>query len=314
MDDTSGAAVTVRGLRCSYGPYEAVRGIDLDARLGELLAIVGTNGAGKTTVLETLEGRRAPATGTVRVLGHDPHRHRRRVAARVGVVQQDAALPDELTPAEFLTLWRRMTGGRSHRPVAESLARVGLDQRRAVRIHRLSGGERRRLDLAVALSSDPELLFLDERTTGLDPESRAGAWELVRELLQRGTTVVLTTHYLEEAEVLADRLAILHEGRIEVSGTLDEVLGARESRIRCELARDVCAPRTGFAGRVAVTPDRGTQRLEIRTRDLTGDLGRLLAWSEQHAAGLRRLRASEPSLAEVFHDVCATTAPEEAAR
>ncbi len=311
----SDLALDVRGLHCAYGHYEAVRGIDLWAHPGELLAVLGTNGAGKTTVLETLEGGRAPNGGSVRVLGLDPYRQRRRLAARVGVMLQDTALPDELTPTEFVQLWRNLAGGReARRPVDDSLVRVGLAQRRDVRIGRLSGGERRRLDLAVALSTDPELLFLDEPTTGLDPEARADAWDLVRDLLRRGKTIVLTTHYLEEAQALADRLAILHEGRVEVAGTLDEVLAARESRIRCELAHGATPPRDEFVGRATVTPDGGAQRLEIRTSDLARDLSTLLAWSETYETPVRRLQTSEPTLAEVFHDVRAMTTPEEAPR
>lgn len=307
-------AVQAHGLRCAYGRFEAVGGIDLAARRGELLAVLGTNGAGKTTALDALEGRRLPDGGRVRVLGLDPHRQRRRLAARIGVVLQESALPDELTPAEFLALWRRMASGaeRARLSVDEQLARVGLAGRRDVRIGRLSGGERRRLDLAVALSTGPELLFLDEPTAGLDPESRADSWALIRELLRGGTTIVLTTHYLEEAEALADRLVILHQGHVEVAGTLDEVLAARESRIRCDLDAHVSPPGEQLAGRVRVSPHRGVQRVEVRTRDLTGDLRTLLAWSQAHGVALRRLHASEPSLAEVFADIRATTSPEEA--
>ncbi|QBI18495.1 ABC transporter ATP-binding protein [Egibacter rhizosphaerae] len=305
-------AVTATGLRCAYGDYEAVRGIDLTAYRGELLAVLGTNGAGKTTTLEALEGRRAPDGGGVRVLGMDPRRQRRRLAARIGVVLQESALPDELTPAEFLALWHKMTGAGklAHRPVDEQLARVDLMHRRDVRIGRLSGGERRRLDLATALSADPELLFLDEPTAGLDPESRAGTWELLRDLLRTGTTAVLTTHYLEEAEALADRLAILHDGRIAVAGALDEVLAARDARIRCDLdpgAPSLPQPLTGHA---TVTPQRDGHHIEIRTRDLADDLATLLGWSQTHAVALRHLHASEPTLAEVFHDVAGTTREE----
>jgi ABC-2 type transport system ATP-binding protein len=303
----------VHGLRRAYGAYEAVRGIDLTAYRGELFAVLGTNGAGKTTVLDTLEGRHAPDGGSVTVLGLDPHSRRRRLAARIGVMLQDTALPDELTPAEMLRLWASLArGGNPHLPIDDNLARVGLTHRRDVRIGRLSGGERRRLDLAVALATDPELVFLDEPTGGLDPESRADTWELIRDLLRRGTTVVLTTHYLEEAEALADRLAILHHGRVEVAGTLDEVLAARESRIRCEFPRDATPPRDELVGQATVTHDRSVQRLEVRTADHARDLRTLLAWAEHHDVAIERLHASEPSLAEVFHDVRATTTREEA--
>ena len=240
--DTSGAraelAVEVEGLRCRYGDFEAVRGIDLRAWPGQLLAVLGTNGAGKTTTMEVLEGRRRADGGRVRVLGRDPHDDRRSLAAHVGVVFQESALPDQLTPREFLRLWHRVAGNgkTTHRPVDAQLDRVDLTHRRDVRIGALSGGERRRLDLAIALSADPQLLFLDEPTAGLDPESRADSWRLLRGLLRMGTTVVLTTHHLEEAEALADHLAILHQGRIVVDGSRDQVLGPDDGTDRRSLA------------------------------------------------------------------------------
>ncbi len=309
----SDPAVEVQQLRCSYGDFEAVRGIDLHASPGELLAVLGTNGAGKTTTLEVLQGRRPADAGQVRVLGLDPARQRRALAARAGVVLQGSALPDELTPAEFLLLWQQMAGGGelTHRPVNEQLARVDLTHRRDVRIGRLSGGERRRLDLATALSVDPELLFLDEPTAGLDPESRADTWALIRQLLHTGTTVVLTTHYLEEADALADRLAIMHEGQVVVAGVLDEVLAARDAGIRFTLDNDAALPSERLIGQACVTRQRDSQHVEVRTPDLADDLRRLLAWSQTGGMDLQRLHASEPTLAEVFHDVRGTTAAEE---
>lgn len=298
-------AVEVRGLRCRYGDFEAIRGIDLHAAQGELLAVLGTNGAGKTTTLEALQGRRPADAGTVRVLGLDPARQRRVLAARAGVVLQQAALPGELTPFEFLQLWHRMAGGGKlpHRPADEQLARVDLTHRRNVRISHLSGGEQRRLDLAIALSADPELLFLDEPTAGLDPESRAGTWTLIRELLRTGTTVVLTTHYLEEADALADRLAIMHEGDVVIAGTLDEVLAARKARIRFTMDRVASPPTEQLTGQITVTPERDHRRVDVRTANLADDLRTLLAWSQTEDIALQRLHASEPTLAEVFHDV-----------
>lgn len=310
-----GLAVDVRNLRCNYGSFEAVRGIDLRADEGELLAVLGTNGAGKTTALDALQGRRPADGGAIRIFGLDPHEQRRRLAARAGVMLQDHALPTELTPVEVLRLWSKLDGGAGHhRPIDDSLAQVGLTHRRDVRIGRLSGGERRRLDLAVALSSDPELLFLDEPTAGLDPESRLDAWDLLRDVRRRGCTAVLTTHYLEEAEALADRLVILHEGRAVVSGPRDEILAARDARIRCQLPRDVIPPRDDLTGEMTSTPDRSHQRLEIRTPELEADLRRLLMWAHDRGTPLSRLHASEPTLAEIFHDIRQTTTAEEAAQ
>ncbi|GAA5107947.1 hypothetical protein GCM10025762_13170 [Haloechinothrix salitolerans] len=228
MTTTHSPAVHVRGLRYDYGSFEALRGVDIDVHSGELFVLLGTNGAGKTTTLDVLEGRCQPGGGSVRVLGMDPWRQRRDVTARVGIVLQESALPQELTPLEFLRLWNRLTDAAStHIPSDDNLACVGLAHRRDVRIGRLSGGERRRLDLATALATDPELLVLDEPTSGLDPETRTDTWDLLRDFLRRGTSILLTTHYLEEAATLADRLAILHRGRVAVSGPLDEVLAAR---------------------------------------------------------------------------------------
>lgn len=301
----SNSVISVRDLSVRYGDLEAVRGIDLDAYPGELLAVLGTNGAGKTTTLEVLQGARAASAGSVRVLGLEPHQERRRLAQRLGVMFQGNAVPDELTPKEMLAVWHRLKDEKDA-SVAASLDRVGLTHRSDVPIRRLSGGERRRLDLAVALAGEPELLFLDEPTAGLDPESRTSTWQLVRDLLRRGTTIVLTTHYLEEAEALADRIAILHKGKVEVAGTLDEVVATRGSRIETDLPGGEGPPPDYFTGesRLAVVSDG--KHLEIRTRQLVPDLKRLLDWSEQHSAPLRHLRASEASLDEVFHHVVET--------
>lgn len=295
-------AVLAEGLRYRYGEFEAVRGIDLNAPPGELLAVLGTNGAGKTTTLEILQGIRR-GQGTVRVLGLDPYQHRRRLAGRVGVMFQESALPDELAPLELLNTWRQLSGDPAHRLAETSLETVGLDHRADLRIGQLSGGERRRLELAVALSTDPEILFLDEPTAGLDPESRTASWRLIHDLLRRGTTIVLTTHYLHEAEALADRIAILHRGRVEVSGTLEEVVASRRSRIRCNIPSAPALPGEAFEGDVTVTPNAEGKRLEVRTHRLARDLKTLLDWSHQHAAPLHRLNASEASLEEVFHSI-----------
>ncbi|MQA12953.1 MAG: ATP-binding cassette domain-containing protein [Pseudonocardiaceae bacterium] len=185
--------IQAQGLRCRYGDFEAVRGIDLRVGAGELFALLGTNGAGKTTTMEALEGLRAPSAGTVRVLGHDPGAERRAVRSRVGIMLQDSGFVAELSVVETLDLWRRLRGRGGD--VAMALDRVELGHRRDVAVGQLSGGERRRLDLALAVLSRPDVLFLDEPTTGLDPESRHHTWDVVRELLADGASVLLTTHY-----------------------------------------------------------------------------------------------------------------------
>jgi ABC-2 type transport system ATP-binding protein len=207
------------GLRYAYRSFEAVAGVDLHVPRGEVVALLGTNGAGKTTVVDLIRGHLTPAAGQVRVLGRDPVRFRRDLAPLVGVVPQDSGFTPALTVTETLRLWARLAG----RPlpaggVSRVLAEVGLEQRADVRVRRLSGGERRRLDLAVAVAGDPELLLLDEPTAGLDPESRDAAWALIGRRRAAGATVLLTTHHLEEAEAYADRFAVLHRGRIAATG------------------------------------------------------------------------------------------------
>jgi ABC-2 type transport system ATP-binding protein len=219
-------AITVRGLRKSYGPAVAVDGIDLDIRRGEVFALVGPNGAGKTTTVEILEGYRYRDGGTVAVLGEDPVSAGRDWRARIGIVLQLTAEP-ELTVAEMV----QMFAGYYPRPrdpaeVIELAGLAGLENRRG---HQLSGGQRRRLDVALGIVGRPELLFLDEPTTGFDPEARRQFWDLIRNLAAEGTTILLTTHYLAEAEALADRMAVLADGRV-VAVDEPASLGGREAR------------------------------------------------------------------------------------
>ncbi|MGM1065633.1 ABC transporter ATP-binding protein [Saccharothrix sp. Mg75] len=293
MRDT---VIEVIGLRCRYGAFEAVRGVDFEVAGGELFALLGTNGAGKTTTMEVLEGLRAPSAGTVRVLGGDPVRDRAALRPRTGIMLQDSGFPADLTPAELVALWGGVSGRRAVRDVLE---RLDLGHRRDVRVKQLSGGERRRLDLALAVLGRPELLFLDEPTTGLDPESRKRTWDVVRELLADGTTVVLTTHYLEEAETLAHRLAIMHEGVVAVSGTVEEVLAAHPARIAFDMPEglDVSALPM-LTGDVLHRPHG---RVEVRTAELQDDLASLLAWASSAGLRLGRVRAHHASLEDVFH-------------
>ncbi|MFD1146595.1 ABC transporter ATP-binding protein [Saccharothrix hoggarensis] len=288
--------IEVTGLRCRYGGFEAVRGVDFEVSEGELFALLGTNGAGKTTTMETLEGLRAPHAGTVRVFGVDPFRERAALRPRIGIMLQDSGFPADLTARELVRLWDATSGRRATEDVLE---RLDLAHRRDVRIKQLSGGERRRLDLALAVLGRPELLFLDEPTTGLDPESRRRTWEVVRGLLAEGSTVVLTTHYLEEAETLAHRLAILHEGVVAVSGALVDVLAAQPARISFDLpgGLDVGALPM-LAGDVVHRP---SGRVEVRTRELQDDLADLLAWARGEGLRLGRIRAHHASLEDVFH-------------
>jgi ABC-2 type transport system ATP-binding protein len=218
------SAISVRGLRKSYGALEAVRGIDFDVEAGEVFGLLGPNGAGKTTTVEILEGYRTRDSGSVEVLGVDPADAGGEWRERIGVVLQSSAMYETLTVTEMLRLFAGYY--ERPRPVDEVVERVGLADKRNDRVRRLSGGQRRRLDLGIALVGDPELVFLDEPTTGFDPRARRQAWETIRSLRGLGKTILLTTHYLDEAERLADRVAVLSEGRIVAAGTPAELTGS----------------------------------------------------------------------------------------
>ncbi|MFB7905386.1 MULTISPECIES: ABC transporter ATP-binding protein [unclassified Kitasatospora] len=298
------SVIEVTDLHRHYGTgaaaYHAVRGVDLTVGRGELFALLGTNGAGKTSTMEVIEGLAAPGAGSVRVLGHDPFAERAAVRPRIGIMLQEGGFPGELTAAETGRTWAGMTSGA--RPVAEALELVGLGHRADVRVKQLSGGERRRLDLAMALLGRPEVLFLDEPSTGLDPEARAAVWRLVRELRAQGTTVLLTTHYLEEAEELADRLAIMHGGRVVTTGTVAEVIAGRPSRITFELPELLDHGRAGAALPVLagaeVTVDG--RKVTVQSTCLQDTLTDLLGWARHHGIALGALDARSASLEEAF--------------
>jgi ABC-2 type transport system ATP-binding protein len=220
-------AISIRGLTKSYGDNEAVRGVDLEVAAGEVFAFLGPNGAGKTTTVEILEGYRKRSGGEVAVLGEDPERARRQWRERIGIVLQSCRLDPYLTVRESLQLY---AGYYSHpRPVAEVMALVGLGGKADERTGKLSGGQQRRLDVGMALVGDPELLFLDEPTTGFDPQARRQAWEAIAGLRELGKTVFLTTHYMDEAQQLADRVAIIAAGQVVAEGTPAD-LGDRDSQ------------------------------------------------------------------------------------
>ena len=282
--------------------FDAVRGVDLSVRRGELFALLGTNGAGKTSLMEVLEGLAVPTSGEVQVLGDDPARARSSVRPRIGMVLQHSGFPSELTVAETARMWAGTLS--SPRPVDEALELVDLRQRAKVGVAQLSGGERRRLDLALAVMGRPEVLFLDEPTTGLDPESRRRAWDLIRNLLDGGTTVLLTTHHLEEAEVLADRLAIMHRGRLVRTGTPAEVAQSQSARISFSWpaatlsAAEAPMSLPPLPGGVEACPVRG--RMVLHTGDLQLTLTALMGWAERHELRLKNLAAQPPSLEEAF--------------
>lgn len=292
--------IEVTDLRRVYGGgFEAVRGITFSVRRGEVFALLGTNGAGKTSTVELLEGLAPASGGRVRVLGHDPYSERAAVRPRTGVMLQEGGFPSELTVAETARMWAGCTSGA--RPESEALALVGLARRADVRVKQLSGGERRRLDLALALLGEPEVLFLDEPTTGLDAEGRRDTRELVRALRDGGTTVLLTTHYLEEAEGLADRLAILSEGRIAVTGTPAEVTAGRPSRISFELPSGYFVGDLPPLGELGVVGHEVAGRVvRLQTHELQRAATGLLVWAERARIELRRLEVRSASLEEAF--------------
>ncbi len=295
----SAPVIAATGLRRTYGSgegaYEAVRGIDLDVRAGEVFALLGTNGAGKTSTLDLLEGLAEPSGGELAVFGMDPRRDRRRVRPLTGIMLQSGGLPAELTVRETLEMWR---GTCSDPTTADAvLERVRLTDRADVRVRALSGGEQRRVDLACALIGQPRLLFLDEPTTGLDPESRRATWKLLADLKRDGVTMVLTTHYLDEAEALADRIAILHRGAVARLGTLREIVEGHPAEIELD---DPAVPLPALSGSWSSTESDGAGRVALRTHRLQDDLHTLLAWAADRGLALSGLQARHPSLESVF--------------
>ncbi|MEV4466861.1 ABC transporter ATP-binding protein [Micromonospora echinofusca] len=299
MDDV---VIEVDGLRRSYGEFEAVRGISLRIRRGELFALLGTNGAGKTTTIEVLEGLQPATAGRVRVLGMDPVRDRNSVRPRTGVMLQHGGFTGALTVRETVEIWRSLTV----RPqtTAEVLDLVDLGDRMNVAVEQLSGGEGRRLELALAVLGRPEVLFLDEPTTGMDPASRRRTWDVVRELQKGGTTVLLTTHYLEEAEVLADRVAIMRGGSIVATGAPEDVVRTLPARISFRLPATESLPDLPHAARL-VEGDRVT----YESRQLQTDLTRLLEWANAGNIRLASLSARPATLEDVFLDIAADHDP-----
>jgi ABC-2 type transport system ATP-binding protein len=291
-------AILVHGLRCSYGPNEAVKGIDLEIARGEIFALLGPNGAGKTTTIEILEGFRKRTGGQALVLGVDPAAGGPHWRARIGVVLQESRPEPELSVRECVALYAGYY--RQPRDIDETIALVGLGELAARRCEQLSGGEQRRLDVALALIGDPELVFLDEPTTGFDPAARRAAWDLVADLRALGKTIVLTTHYMEEAERLADRIAVLSHGEIVAIGT-PQTLGARElmdAQVSFTLPDGI-----GFDELPASldAPAPGSDRLvRLRAPDPVSSLFVLSRWAVEHDLGLPDLEVRRPSLEDVY--------------
>jgi len=277
-------AIDVRDLHKRYGEFDAVRGIDISVRRGEVFGLLGPNGAGKTTTVEILEGYRARTGGDVSVLGHDPGRRSRELRQRIGIVLQSGGIYSHITPREALHHWASFYP--HPRDVDEVIALSGLHGAADVRSRRLSGGQLRRLDFALALVGDPELIFLDEPTTGFDPEARRSAWETVRNLRDLGKTILLTTHYLDEAQELADRVAIVKDGRILAIGAPRELgVGASHYRVAWR--------------------DRDGQLVERHTDDPTALLAQLTADALARGETLEELSVARPTLEDVYLELTA---------
>ena len=292
------SVLTVRGLRKSYDGRAAVDGIDLDVRRGEIFAFLGPNGAGKTTTVEILEGYRSRDGGEVEVLGADPRGAGRAWRSRIGVVLQTCAVQPELTVEELLRLY----GGYYPKPlsVAETLELVGLAEERELRAGTLSGGQQRRLDVGLALVGDPELLFLDEPTTGFDPSARHHTWDVVAGLRDIGKTVFLTTHYMDEAQALADRVAVIARGRIVAEGTPED-LGGRDhapTEVSFELPDGVTAGELPAVDGCKPVVHGG--HVELQSTSPTADVARLSGWAWERGLELRELEVRRPTLEEIY--------------
>jgi len=294
----SDVVISATGLRKSYGDFEAVRGIDVEVCAGEVFALLGPNGAGKTTTVEILEGYRPRSAGEVSVLGSDPAEITRRWRERVGIVLQECRLTPELTVREAVARYAGYYPG--PRDVDETVALVGLEAKADARTSRLSGGQQRRLDVALALVGDPELLFLDEPTTGFDPSARRQAWEVLGSLRDLGKTVILTTHYMEEAQALAGRVAILAAGRIVAEGPPDQLGDSEQRATRISFTlppgADAADLPAGLRARARIDGDR----VSIPAEDPLPALDELTSWATTRGAGLPGLEVRRPSLEDVY--------------
>jgi ABC-2 type transport system ATP-binding protein len=286
--------IEIEGLRKSYGDVEAVAGIDVHVDRGEVFALLGPNGAGKTTTTEILEGYRPRTAGTVQVLGHDPAKGAHALKQRVGIVLQSTGVDPFLTVRETVEMYG---GYYPHpRPTEEVIDVVGLTEKSDERVRRLSGGQQRRLDVAIALAGDPELLFLDEPTTGFDPSARRNAWEMVKNLVALGKTVWLTTHFMDEAQYLADRVAVIAKGAIVAEGPPASLAGRDQMQTTVRFRPSPNAPAPPELGQV---PD-GNGSLMVRTDEPTRIAHELTGWALQHGVELEVFEVTQPSLEDVY--------------
>jgi ABC-2 type transport system ATP-binding protein len=297
------AVIEVSGLTKSYGDVRAVAGIDLRIARGEVFAMLGPNGAGKTTTVEILEGYRRRDGGEVTVLGMDPGKQQRLLKSQIGIVLQSTGVDRYLTVAETIAMY---SGYYPHpRPVDEVIDVVGLASKRNTRVVKLSGGQQRRLDVAIALAGDPELLFLDEPTTGFDPSARHEAWDVVKNLAALGKTVLLTTHYMDEAQHLADRIAVIADGRIVAVGAPATLGGRDATRPRVSyLLPGGATPPPGLGG-----PPSPEGFVEFAPEDLSLGLHRLTGWALENSVSLSTLQILRPSLEDVYLQLTSSATP-----
>ena len=295
---TSDVVVSVRALRKRYGQVEAVAGVDLTINRGEVFGLLGPNGAGKTTIVEILEGHRSATAGEVRVLGYDPERREREFRERIGIVPQEGGVEPVLTVREVIDLY---SAAYAHpRPVDEVVDLVGLEEKRDSRVETLSGGQRRRLDLALGIASDPEVLFLDEPTTGFDPSARRRSWELIDRLRSLRKTILLTTHYMEEAQRLADRVAVIASGRIVAEGDPSSLAGREVGSAVVTFLRPDGVRLQELPLPEGVELEHSNGHVVFRTTTPTRDLEPLVLWAVRQDRELDGLTITRPSLEDVY--------------
>ena len=289
------SAISVSSLVKHYGDVHAVDGIDLEIDTGEVFALLGPNGAGKSTTVEILEGHRTRTSGDVSVLGFDPNTSPREFRESIGIVLQETAIEPQLTVTEAIDVYGALYPRR--RPAGELIEIVGLEEKADARIKTLSGGQRRRLELALGIVGDPDLIFLDEPTTGFDPSARRQAWSVVENLASLGKTVLLTTHYMDEAQHLADRLAVIASGEIVAEGTPDSLGGREDAETKITFTLiGASLDSLPLAGATVA----GNGRVTVRSKNPTEDVHRLTGWAIERGTELGDLAVTRPSLEDVY--------------
>jgi len=295
--------IEVENLVKCYGDVDAVDGVDISVDSGEIFALLGPNGAGKSTTVEILEGYRSKTSGSVSVLGFDPAKAQRAYKEQIGIVLQETAIEEQLTVSEAIETYGSMYPEK--RPTGELIELVGLEEKKDARIRTLSGGQRRRLELALGIVGDPQIIFLDEPTTGFDPSARRQAWSIVRNLTSLGKTVFLTTHYMDEAQFLADRVAVMARGRIVAEGP-PATLGGRATASTLIAFNSSGQSMDSLPADDYSVAENGV--VVVRTTDPTADLYRITGWAIDHGVDLGALSVTQPSLEDIYLDLTGESA------